>query len=106
MKQLIIICLSICTLLSTSAFGAQALDIALEMNSFKAEYYATSQQGIIKVSGCNQCDENIYHFDHTVKIVKNNQPISIDLFIKDYWNAEYPTIFLDPATKSIILIAY
>jgi hypothetical protein len=106
MKKLIIICLSICTLLSTSAFGAKALDIALEMNSFKAEYYATSKQGIIKVSGCNQCEEKIYRFDDTVKIVKNNQPISIDIFIKDYWNAEYPTIFLDPATKSIILIAY
>jgi len=106
MKYLISTLLTLAALFSATSHAAQALDIALEMKSFKAEYYSSSKTGVVKVAGCNQCEEDIYRFNSTVKILKNEKSITIEQFVQDYWNAEYPTIFLDPATKLIILIAY
>lgn len=103
MKSLLLIAL---TLLSVPAISATALDIAYEMDAFKAEYSQASKKGSITPLGCNQCDTNVYYFDNNVKILKSEQEISVNEFITDYWNAQYPTIFLNPKTKLIILIAY
>lgn len=94
-------------LVSNVSHSAKALDIAIEMEKFKAEYYSTTDKGIITVTGCSQCKGvDTYTFKGDVKILKKGKPINLDVFIKDYWNAEYPTIFLDPKTKLIKLIAY
>lgn len=81
-------------------------DSALETNGVKVEYYETSKRGIIRPIGCSLCILKIYHFTSDIKIKKDNQPITLEAFMSDYWNAKYPTLFIDLKTNKVLRVSY
>lgn len=105
MKNLLIILLTLFA--CQSAYAAKALDIALEMESLKAEYISSSNRGLIYVYGCSQCGNNkFYPFNSKPVIKRGGQEISFEEFLKDYPNAKEPTVFLDPNTSNVQRINY
>jgi hypothetical protein len=101
-----LITLSILLAYSLPGLAATALDIALEMEAFKVEYYGASNTGQVRVKGCSQCAETLYKFDANVKVTNKGKPVSIEKLLEDQWSAKYPTIFLNPSNNIIIHIAY
>lgn len=101
-----IITLLALTLCSLSVAKIKTLDIAVEMASLKAEYFETSNRGIISVYGCNQCKKKSYEFTEKPKITKNGKPVSLDFFLKDYRNAKFPTLLLNKTDSSVLKIIY
>jgi hypothetical protein len=106
MKHLIIIIFSISAFFSVVTNGATPIDIPIEMDGFKIEFFETSNRGIISVIGCDSCDEKIYEFKSSIDIFKQGKKISLNVFLKDYWNSDNPTIFLDPKSGYAIRIIY
>ncbi len=104
MKLIIFLFTSLC--FSTSAYSATALDIALEPQSIKVEYMDSSNSGIIYVKGCEQCGKDFYNFKQKPKIIKQGKEISFDNFMEDYWNAKFPTLFLNIKSKTVMRVAY
>ncbi|MEY8205688.1 MAG: hypothetical protein RPR40_11555 [Bermanella sp.] len=94
--------------LSASQGGqaAQFLDIAIETNGIRVEYIESSKRGLVHIKGCNQCKQKYYSFSKEPIINKSGKIISFDEFLTDYWNAEYPTLFLDPKSLSVLRINY
>ncbi len=92
--------------ISQVTLGAQALDVAREMDSIKVEYYQTSNKGLVRVKGCNQCSKEVYTFTQKPLITRSGQTIPFEEFMQEYWKAEYPTILLDIKTRSVISIHY
>mgnify|MGYP005992808131 CR=1 FL=1 len=102
-----IILLFLCFTLTQLGWAeAVATTQALETTSIKVEYIETTQRGIVYVFNCEQCTDKFYSFDASLIIKKNGEKISIDEFSTDYWNAKFPTIFLDPESKLIVEVSY
>ncbi len=104
MKFITCLCAYLC--FSSSVFAAEALDIALEPQSIKVEYMPSSNRGIIYVKGCEQCDKPYYSFKQQPEIIKQNKVISFENFMTDYWNAKFPTLFLDMQTHAVMRVTY
>ena len=102
----LIICLFVFLCFSSSAYSATALDIALEPKSIKVEYMDSSNSGIIYVKDCDQCGNTFYNFKQKPKIIKQGKEISFDVFMEDYWNAKFPTLFLNIKSKAVIRVVY
>lgn len=104
MKILIALVISIVGI--NPSIAIETLDIALEATSLKLEYYESTQRGIVRLQGCSVCDKDFYDFDSIPNINKNGNTVSFEYFQKDFWNAKYPTVFLDKTTQQIIRIQY
>lgn len=103
-----LICISLLLSLNTQA-QAEAVehsDSALETNGIKVEYFESSKKGIIRPSGCSQCLLEFYNFKKDIKIIKNGKSIQLPEFMNDYWNAKYPTIFIDLKTNEVKRVNY
>ncbi|MFT5594144.1 MAG: hypothetical protein ACI8SR_002533 [Oceanicoccus sp.] len=81
-------------------------DTALEANGMKVEFFDSSETGIIRPINCNLCLLEFYNFDNKIKINKSGTPIPLKTFMDDYWNAQYPTLFIDPRTNTVKKINY
>jgi hypothetical protein len=103
MKYLITLLL---VLFFQNCFAVQTLDIAVEATSIKVEYIASSNRGIIYPHNCEQCDQDYYDFSQSPTIIKSGKKISFNSFMKDYWNAKFPTLLLDKKTKSVLKVVY
>ena len=88
------------------SYGAKALDVAREAESIKVEYYETTQSGLVRVKGCSQCNKDTYKFDTPPLITKGGKAISIKEFMKEYWEAEFPTLLLDIKDLTVLSIHY
>lgn len=104
MKLIVFLFTSLC--FSTSAYSATALDIALEPQSIKVEYMSSSDSGIIYVKNCDQCGKAFYNFKIKPKIIKQGKEISFDIFMEDYWNAKFPTLFLNIKSQAVMRVVY
>ena len=93
-------------LLSSTLYAASIPDTAMETSGIKVEFFETSQEGIVYVYGCDQCTEKFYTFTDEPRIKRKGKYISFEEFMKDYWNAEHPTLFLDQRTQSVRKILY
>ncbi len=82
------------------------LERALETNGIRVEYIESSNRGLVHVKNCNQCKQKTYTFAKKPIIKKYGRIISFDEFLTDYWNAEDPTLFLDPESLSVLRINY
>ncbi len=102
----LMICLFTCLYFSASANAATALDIALEPQSIKVEYMDSSSSGIIYVKGCDQCAKPFYSFKQKPKIIKQGKEISFESFMEDYWNARFPTLFLNIKSQAVMRVVY
>ncbi len=91
---------------SACAYSATALDIALEPQSIKVEYMDSSSSGIIYVKGCDQCGKDFYNFKQKPKIIKQGKEISFEIFMTEYWNAKFPTLFLDIKSQAVMRVVY
>ena len=98
--------LFICFLFSSNLYADNTPDTALETGSIKVEFFETSQEGIIYVYDCDQCTKKIYTFSDQPRIKRKGKYISFEEFMKDYWNAEHPTLFLDERTQSVRKVLY
>jgi hypothetical protein len=83
-----------------------SLEIALETEKLKAEYYETSGRGKLTLIGCKRCEETVYEFEEAPLIFKKHQPITIEAFMQDYWNADYPTVFINLDKTKVLRISY
>jgi len=83
-----------------------ALDSAMEAGSIKVEFNSISKKGIVHVLRCELCTKAIYSFNQTPKIIKQGKSISFDAFMKDYWNAKYPTLILDKEDLTVLKVIY
>ena len=83
-----------------------SLEIARETLSIKIEYIESSNRGLVHPKGCSLCTKDFYKFSKPPIINKKGKVISFDEFLADYWNAEYPTLFLDPKSLSVLRINY
>ncbi|MEH6344913.1 MAG: hypothetical protein V7785_07505 [Bermanella sp.] len=104
MKLIVFLFTSLC--FATSVYSATALDIALEPQSIKVEYMSSSDSGIIYVKGCDQCSNAFYTFKQKPKIIKQGKEISFEIFMTEYWNAKFPTLFLDIKSQAVIRVVY
>ncbi|MEY8203681.1 MAG: hypothetical protein RPR40_01290 [Bermanella sp.] len=91
---------------SQSGQAAQFLDLAIETNGIRVEYIESSQRGIVYVKDCSQCTKDYYTFTSKPVIKRGGKVIDFPVFLSDYWNAKYPTLFLDPKTLSVLRINY
>ncbi len=91
---------------SQNGLAARALDVARETDSIKVEYYQTSNSGLVRVKGCNQCTKEMYTFTKKPLITRSGQAIPFEEFMQEYWQAEYPTLLLDIETLSVLSIHY
>jgi len=82
------------------------LELAVETNGIRVEYIESSNRGLVHIKDCNQCEKKYYSFSKKPIINKYGKIISFDEFLTDYWNAEYPTLFLDPESLSVLRINY
>jgi len=92
--------------ISQTSFGAQYLELAVETNGIRVEYIESSNRGLVHIKNCSQCEKKYYSFSKKPTINKYGKIISFDEFLTDYWNAEYPTLFLDPESLSVLRITY
>ncbi len=83
-----------------------ALDIAVETNGIKVEFNTAINRGSIHVYDCKQCTESNYYFTKKPQILKSGRLISFEKFMKDFWNAKYPTLILDKKTFSVLKVIY
>ena len=83
-----------------------ALEEAVETNGIKVEYITSSKRGIIHVIDCDLCTKPYYHFTGQPIIIKAGVIIPFESFLKDYWNASYPTLLLDPKSLDVLRISY
>ena len=79
---------------------------AYEAEAIKVEYYETSDSGIVTPINCTHCTSKQYKFSGQPIIKKNGQVIKFSEFMKEYWNAKGPTIFLDPSNGEVVRIIY
>ncbi len=100
--------LSILTFLiiSQNSYAVKTLDIAVEATSIKVEYIALSNRGLIFPKNCRQCSQAYYEFSQTPIIIKAGKKISFASFLKDYWNAKFPTLLVDKKTKTVLKVVY
>jgi len=91
---------------SQASFGAQYLELAVETNGIRVEYIESSNRGLVHIKGCSQCEKKYYTFTKKPIIKKQGKIISFDEFLTDYWNAKFPTLFLDPKSLSVLRINY
>lgn len=83
-----------------------AKEISLETEKLKAEYYATSGRGKLTLIGCKRCEKSVYEFEEVPLILKDHKPITIEEFMQDYWNANFPTVFINLEKTKVIRISY
>ncbi len=81
-------------------------DTALETGSIKVEFFETSGKGVIHVLDCDQCLKQFYTFSDQPRIKRKGSYIPFEVFMKDYWNAKNPTIFLDKQSRSVLKVSY
>ncbi len=96
----------ILVLLSSAGHTSQALDIAIETGGIRVEYIPSSQRGIVRVYRCAQCSQSYYKFSTPPIIIKRGEKISFNEFLKDYWNAKFPTLILDKESLNISKVVY
>ncbi len=96
----------ILVLLSSAGHTSQALDIAKETGGIRVEYIASSKRGIVRVFRCTQCSQSYYKFSTPPTIIKRGKKISFNEFLKDYWNAKFPTLILDSESLNISKVVY
>ena len=89
-----------------SLAGASAQSIALEGKSLKLDYIETSGKGYIRLYGCDRCSTTQFTFTSIPKVRKQGNEVPFTFLQKDYWNATYPTIFLDPKSNAVVLVNY
>jgi len=103
MKSLLFIAL---TLITSSSFAAKVLDHPYEMESFKIEYINSSKRGVITAIGCTYCDKTTYEFKGDIEVINKGKKVPLNKLLKEYSNANYPTIFIDPKSGYAIRIVY
>ena len=103
MKYLIILA---SLLFFNHCYAVKTLDIALEATSIKVEYIASSNRGLIYPKNCQQCSQAYYEFSQTPIIIKAGKKIPFAIFLKDYWNAKFPTLLVDKKTKTVLKVVY
>ncbi len=81
-------------------------DTALETGGIKVEFFELTNKGIIHVYDCDQCLNKFYTFDDQPRIKRQGRYIPFEEFMTDYWNAKYPTIFLDKKSRSVLKVSY
>jgi len=101
-----LLCVFCILVISQTSFGAQYLELAVETNGIRVEYIESSNRGLVHIKDCSQCEKKYYSFSKKPTINKYGKIISFDEFLTDYWNAEYPTLFLDPKSQSVLRINY
>ena len=101
-----LLCVFCILVISQTSFGAQYLELAVETNGIRVEYIESSNRGLVHIKDCSQCEKKYYSFSKKPTINKYGKIISFDEFLTDYWNAEYPTLFLDPKSLSVLRINY
>lgn len=89
-----------------NAYAVKTLDIALEANSIRVEYIASSKRGLIYPKNCEQCDQSYYEFSQDPIILKAGKKISFTRFLTDYRNAKFPTLLVDKKTKTVLKVVY
>ena len=103
MKYILLTLICLC---SISTYAVRDIEVPLEMDSFQVEYRDISKTGTIRVKNCHRCKQDIYEFNETIKIIRNNQSITINELLKDYWNAKHPTVFLNLNDAAVVRISY
>ena len=88
------------------AHATTATSFAYEANSLKLAYSEISQAGTIRLFGCSRCDKSVFSFTTPPNILKQGNSVPFSFFLKDYWNAKYPTLFVDKNTAQVIQITY
>jgi|GEM_PF-1169669 len=83
-----------------------ALDSAMEAGGIKVEFNSISNKGTVHVLRCEHCMHTNYPFNQKTKFIKQGRVISFDAFMKDYWNAKYPTLILDKEDLTVLKIVY
>ena len=86
--------------------AATATSYAYEANSLKLAYSEISQAGTIRLFGCSRCEKSVFSFTTPPTILKQGNTVPFSFFLKDYWNAKYPTIFIDKSTQQVTHITY
>ncbi len=102
----LLLCVFCILSISQTSFGAQYLELAVETNGIRVEYIESSNRGLVHVKDCSQCTKKYYTFSEKPIINRLGRIISFDDFLTDYWNAEDPTLFLDPESLSVLRINY
>ncbi len=98
--------LFITLLYGSNSHGVRAISTALEATSLKLVYSDISQSGTVKLFGCSQCKSSVYSFPRPPIIIKEGNTVPFSFFVKNYWKAKYPTIFLDMNTSHVLQIIY
>ena len=93
-------------LLPLPSVAVTALDLALETGGIKVKYSDLSKKGVVYAYKCGQCTQKFYEFSGPIKVTKQNKNMPFSEFMEDYWNAKYPTVFLDPDTLNVLHISY
>lgn len=102
----ILLCLIGALSLTLNSYAAKYLEIAVETNGIKVEFFESSNRGLIHVKDCSQCKQKYYTFTNKPIIKRFGRIVSFETFLTDYWNAEDPTLFLDPDSLSVLRINY
>ncbi len=105
MKTLLL-CLFFYTYLPFSYANFSAQDLAVEAGAIKVEFNTATNTGSIHVYRCEQCLNANYHFFVKPEILKKGKPVSFDIFLKEFWNAKFPTLILDKNTLNVLKIIY
>ncbi len=83
-----------------------SLEIARETQGIKVEYIESTDRGIVRVKNCELCTKDFYTFHNKPVIKRIGELITFETFLTDYWNAKFPTLFLDPKTLAVVRIEY
>ncbi len=90
----------------TTAHSVTATSTAYEAKSLKLVYSDISQAGTIRLFGCSRCEKSVFSFTTLPAILKQGNLVPFSFFLKDYWNATYPTLLIDKNTSQVIQITY
>lgn len=94
------------SLLSTHSLAVTATNVALEAKTIRVEYIQSSNRGIIYVHGCRQCKQRQYSFSGQPEIKRKGKQLPFSTFLKDYWNAKYPTLIVHPTNQAVQRVVY
>lgn len=97
----LIICIS-----QYSLADFRSLYTPYELKSFTIEYSDISKKGIIRTTGCETCETDLFTFNDSVLISKSGKKVPLSVLLKEFRTVKYPTISLDKKINTIVRITY
>ena len=91
---------------SSASYSLEILEHAYEAEKIRAEYYDTSDSGIIRPINCNACTKDIYNIHSETRFYENGEEITPEYFIRVHQSKSFITLFIDVKSELLTRVRF